>query len=317
VLTLVVGGGFGLYGHVAALAEAGREVATLTAYRERAEARPELAHLLPRIRWVDDVMTAARDADAVVLARTPGQNSAMARALISAGIGGTLIIEKPVAETPAAAVALESELSDAGRRWAVPYLFAECDWADAARDALAAGKSVEMNWVHRQSPMVRGWKRESDAGGGAIAFYFIHFIALAETLMPGCEPVFDVSLDGAGAVVGCALAIPRHCERSEAIQGSTRDTGLLRSARNDEDGRMTLRFRLNDKGSFAVRIDGQSMFDSTTPFGSAPASGSPDPRIPMLAAFHQRVATDPHVQPPAFHAAVARHWAALEAVARA
>ncbi len=316
-MILVVGGGFGLYGHVAALAGAGREVATLTEYRVRAEARPELAALVPHIRWVDDVMAAARDAEAVVLARTPGQNADLARSLMAQGIGGKLIIEKPVAETPAAAAALETELAAANRRWAVPYLFTECDWAETAREALAAGKRVEIDWTHHQSPTVRGWKREADAGGGAVAFYFIHFIALAETLMPGCEPVFDVALDGAGGVVSCTLAVHRHCERSEAIQGGPRNSGLLRSARNDKDDDLTLRFSLGGVSHFAVRIDTQPIIDTPTPFGAVPAAGSPDPRIPMLAAFHNRVATDPHFQAPAFHAAITRHWAALEAMTRA
>ncbi len=316
-MIVVIGGGFGLYGHVAALAGAGREVVTLAAYRERADARPELAHLLPRIRWVDDAMAAARDAEAVVLARTPGQNAELARALMAQGIDATLVIEKPVAETPIAATALEAELAGGDRRWAVPYLFAECDWADAARDALAAGKRVEIDWAHRQSPMVRGWKREADAGGGAIAFYFIHFIALAETLMPGCEPVFDVVQDDGGSVIGCDLTSYRHCERSEAIQSRARNTGLLRSARNDEILALKVSFSLGQEAKFTVRIDGQSILDTTTPFGPILTAGSPDPRIPMLAAFHHRVATDPHFQPPAFHAAITRRWAALEAIARA
>ena len=316
-MILVVGGGFGLYGHVAALAGAGREVATLAMYRERAEARLELAHLLPRIRWIDDVMAAARDAEAVVLARTPGQNAELVRALMAQASSATLVIEKPVAETPIAAAALEAELAGGDRGWAVPYLFAECDWADAARDALAAGKRVEIDWAHRQSPMVRGWKREADTGGGAIAFYFIHFIALAEALMPGCEPVFEVALDGTGVVLGCSMNLPRHCERSEAIQSRVNRPRLLRSARNDGDVVLQLGFSLGQDAKFAVRIDGQPILDTTTPFGPLPAAGSPDPRIPMLSAFHHRVATDPHFQPPEFHAAITRHWAALEAIARA
>jgi predicted dehydrogenase len=323
-MILVVGGGFGLYGHVAALAGAGREVATLAAYRERAKARPELAHLLPRISWVDDVMVAAREVEALVLARTPGQNAELVRALMAQNSGATLVIEKPVAETPIAATALEAKLAAADRRWAVPYLFAECDWADTARVALAAGKSVEIDWGHHQSPMVRGWKREADAGGGAIAFYFIHFIALAETLMPGCNPVFDMALDSAGVVTGCSMNLPRHCEQSEAIQGGARNTGLVglrpptaHSARNDENVALQLSFSLGQEAKFRVRIDGQSTLDTATPFGPIPTAGSPDPRIPMLATFHQRVATDPQFQPPAFHSAITRHWAALEAIARA
>ena len=314
-MILVVGGGFGLYGHVAALAGSGRDVATLSRYRASAEERPELQNLLPRIRWVDDVMAAARDADAVVLARTPAQNNELAQTLIAAGVGGTLVLEKPVAETPAAAAALEAGLFSAGKRWAVPYLFAECDWAKAARTALTAGKTVEIDWAHRQSPMVRGWKREKEAGGGAIAFYFIHFIALAETLLPGCSPRFEVARDGKGAVTRCSLTLLRHCARSEAIQRSARNTGLLRCARNDDHGKLTLNFRLGDQARFAVLFDGQPVVESTTPFGPLPTAGSPDPRIPMLMAFHERVAADPDFQPPAYHAAITRHWAAIEAVA--
>lgn len=292
-MILVVGGGFGLYGHVAALAGSGRDVATLSRYRAHAEARPELADLLPRIRWVDDVMTAARDAEAVVLAQTPRQNAALARQLAAEGVGGTLIIEKPVAEFPAAAAALEAELAAAGRRWAVPYLFAQCDWATDAARALAQGKSVEIDWAHRQSPMVRGWKREADAGGGAIAFYFIHSLALAETLLPGHQPTFEVAHNADGAVAACSLSV----------------------AASEQSPGLRMRFSLGADARFCVRIDDIVATDMATPFGPIPAAGSPDPRLPMLAAFHRRDADDPAFQPPAFHAAVTRHWAALEAVA--
>lgn len=292
-MILVVGGGFGLYGHVAALAGSGRDVATLGRYRAHAEARPELADLLPRIRWVDDVMTAARDAEAVVLAQTPGQNAALARQLATEGVGGTLIIEKPVAETPCAAAVLEAELAAAGRRWAVPYLFAECDWATGAATALTQGKSVEIDWAHRQSPMVRGWKREADAGGGAIAFYFIHCLALAETLVPGRQPTLEVAHDANGAVAACSLSV----------------------AASEPSPKLRMRFSLGGEAQFGVRIDDIAVTEMATPFGPIPAAGAPDPRLPMLATFHQRVAEDPAFQPPAFHAAVTRHWAALEAVA--
>lgn len=292
-MILVVGGGFGLYGHVAALAGSGRDVATLGRYRTQAEARPELADLLPRIRWVDDALTAARDAEAVVLAQTPGQNAALARQLAAEGVGGTLIIEKPVAEFPAAAAALEAELAAAGRRWAVPYLFAQCDWATGAATALTQGKSVEIDWAHRQSPMVRGWKREADAGGGAIAFYFIHCLALAETLAPGCQPTLEVAHDANGAVAACSLSV----------------------AASEQSPSFRMRFSLGGEAQFGVRIDDIAVTEMATPFGPIPAAGSPDPRLPMLASFHRRVAEDPAFQPPAFHAAVTRHWAALEAAA--
>lgn len=305
-MILVVGGGFGLYGHVAALAGSGRDVATLGRYRAHAEARPELADLLPRIRWVDDVMTAARDAEAVVLAQTPGQNAALARAILGSanrspelvegcgsGEGPLLIIEKPVAETPAAAAVLEAVLAAAGRRWAVPYLFAECDWATGAATALTQGKSVEIDWAHRQSPMVRGWKREADAGGGAIAFYFIHCLALAETLVPGRQPTLEVAHDANGAVTACSLSV----------------------AASEPGPKLRMCFSLGGEAQFSVRIDDIAVTEMATPFGPIPAAGSADPRLPMLAAFHQRVAEDPAFQPPAFHAAVTRHWAALEAVA--
>ncbi len=149
---------------------------------------------------------------------------------------------------------------------------------------------MEIDWAHCQSPNVRGWKREADAGGGAVAFYFIHFIALAETLLPGSEPVFAVLHGDGGAVIGCTL----------------REVGYL-----------TLRFSLGDVSHFTVCVDGEPILETATPFGPTPVAGAPDPRIPMLATFHQRVATDPQFQPPAFHAAITRHWAALEAIARA
>jgi predicted dehydrogenase len=282
---LVVGGGFGLYGHVAALATDGADVATLSRYRSIAEQRPELAQLVDRIRWVDDIGTAAAAADMVVLARNPVENALLARKLAHAGTGGLLVIEKPLAATPGEARVLEEYLAARGRAWATPYILLDCDWSAALRSRLAAGAVATLRWSHQQSPRVRAWKADAGQGGGALAFYFIHCVALAEAMMPGATLRRERRLEGDVEHLGLIAAGPR----------STLD----------------MHFTLGLPPAFSLTIDDETVISAPTPFGPMPKPGEADPRIPMLRRFYRSIEHQADPQPRAFHAAITGLWSEM------
>jgi len=178
-MILVLGGGFGLYGHLAALIGEGRRVATLARYRPTVEARIELAPLVDSVEWLDDEPDAIARAGTLVLARRPVDNALIARRWP----GTRLVIEKPIAARPADADALvRPGLS-------VPYLYLHCDWFD--RLAEAGGGSID--WRIAPSPAGAGWKRDPAEGGGPLAYYFIHCAAVAEALFPGADQAFRIT----------------------------------------------------------------------------------------------------------------------------
>lgn len=263
-MILVLGGGFGLYGHLAALARTARPLATLSAYRTIIEARPELRFLAGRVEWIDDETEAFDRATTVVLARRPADNTVLARKLVERGTGGVLAIEKPIAPSPEEALDLGRMLDAKERRWATPYLFLYCGWFDVMRDRFAndARAKLELHWSFRRSPRSGGWKSAADEGGGALAFYFIQLIAVAQSLLP------------------------RAAREWSRFTGDGGETLILNSV--DHDRSLSIRFDLDRSPlSFTVRDGASLLAEETTPFGAAPAAGTSDPRIPSLCRFYE------------------------------
>lgn len=263
-MILVLGGGFGLYGHLAAIARLGRPMATLARYRPIVQTRPEMASFAERIAWIDDEQEGCARASAVVLARRPADNFAIARDLIARDRGGTLVIEKPIAPTPGEALQLGDALAGSGRHCATPYLFLYCRWFDVMSDRFSndAEAKLELHWSFRRSPHSGSWKSAGDEGGGALAFYFIQLIAIAERLLPNASREWSQTTDNDG------------------------ETLILDSV--DKGRRLSIRFDLDRAPmSFSV-MDGTSVLArETTPFGAVPAAGTVDPRIPVLERFYR------------------------------
>jgi len=280
---LVLGGGFGLYGHLAALAGMDVEVAAPARYRPLLLDRPELADLDRRIDWVDEE-AATSTASHVVLARRPQDNASQATTLADAGYRGSLVIEKPIAPTPEAALALGERLCSARIGFAVPYLFLHCAWTDSVRNALARnGARVEIEWAFRQSARVLQWKRTPDEGGGNLAYYFIHCIALAEALLPGAAYRWSYDAGNSGSE---AIALIAECASST----------------------LSIAFdQMRGETHFAVRADGVTLFANDTPFGPIPRRNVADPRISVLQRFYRAdvFGVDADYR---FQGAVARHW---------
>jgi len=268
---LVLGRGFGLYGHAAALAGMGWQVLLPASYREDVAARPELAHLTGQLGFVENPEAAPPAVDLICLARRPQDNAALATRLAGHPDCPPLVIEKPIAATPGDASRLAAELG--ATRWAVPYLFRHTDWADALKTALTADQDCRIHWQHRQAATLKGWKHDPSEGGGALAFYLIHMIALIHELDPGGMDIRQQ--DGSWHLTGTHLQV---------------------------------RFETGDAMGFSVRTGAQTVFSAASPFGAAPTRGAPDPRIGPLQRFHAAFQTDPELQAD-LHARVHDSWA--------
>lgn len=258
----VLGGGFGLYGHLAALAGLGRQVHTLRRYRPVLEARPELAPLLDRVAFVDDA-DELLSAEILVLARRPQDNLALSRDYRgSSPERGMLVIEKPIAPDPVGALALHDELSRRAIEYRTPYLFLHTDWGDALV-AAAAPREIDISWHFPQRNSATSWKQDVDAGGGVLGYYLIHFLPLA------------VLLDMTGAV--------------DLQQGGASAHDWMEITATGPGGSLRVRMELGDvEATFAVTVDGQPVWAGDGPFGPNPQRGKADTRLPVLQRFYQR-----------------------------
>ncbi|MDF7774411.1 hypothetical protein P1X14_04060 [Sphingomonas sp. AOB5] len=281
----VLGSGFGCYGHVAMLASEGRKVATLARYRPLFERRLPLAPLIPAITWLEDEADAL-SAETLVLARRPEDNAPV----VLAGGGKApemLVMEKPLAADPSASMDVIDTLEGRGVSFATPYLLLYCPWFEPMRSHLAAGGSASIEWDFRLAAASDSWKRNEEAGGGALAFYFIHSLAVAEAAIPG------------GELSSARVADPSGGETIEAISSAG-------------DAQLHQRFTLGNRPHhFRVMLDEQVLFDAQTPFGAQPSADVADSRIPFLSAFYDAEVFGAARRPPAFHRRVVTMWESI------
>lgn len=263
----IVGSGFGLYGYLPALAGVSDEPVLLPeAYRERFRARPELAHLAGRIRWMRDERSALEAASAVVIATPPARQVATARAALALPNVERLVLEKPLAPDPATAARLVDELLAGGKRFRAGYTFLHTAWArDLAWPRRDAAARVQVTWTflaHHYANGLDNWKREAAQGGGALRFFGVHLLALLARA--GYRDVARSAIH-AGA--------PGEAQRWEAtfIGPHLPDCDVLVDSRGERP---------------VFRIAAQRpLVDLTDPYAAEQAPGEQDRRIGVLLGF--------------------------------
>jgi predicted dehydrogenase len=180
----IVGSGFGLYGYLPALVEgAGEHVLLPREWEAKVRARPELAGALPGIHWVDDIDSALRQATAAVIATPPKRQFEIASRCVELPGLSRLVLEKPVAATPAQAAELLARLEAAGKRCRVGYTLLHAGWYGrlAWPEASADGAQLSVDWTFMANHFAKGldtWKRRHAEGGGVLRFFGIHLVAL-------------------------------------------------------------------------------------------------------------------------------------------
>lgn len=182
----VLGSGFGIYGYLPALVQAGHEVALPVRYRPTIGARPELSRYLHTVVWCSDVEEALARSRAVAVALRPQDQALWVPRLTQIPTIGQLILEKPIAPSPDSAAPLLAAVEKAQKRYRVGYTFRFTPWAARLKSALAeSAEKIFCEWnfmAHHYRADMANWKRFSSAGGGAVRFYGIHVIALLAEL---------------------------------------------------------------------------------------------------------------------------------------
>ena len=206
----IYGSGFGLYGHLPALAELGHEIFVPERYRAAFEGRTELQQYRSAVHFVDDERRILSVAELAVLTRRPADNDALARQVALIPNPPRLVIEKPPGATPQAALSLARVLKSAGVRYVTPYLMAHCAWARGCLSMVAAGGTdIALNWYFNSSGTTQSWKSTPDQGGGIVNYYFIHLIALAQLLL-GSYRLAECRTDALGATFAVVALVAAH-----------------------------------------------------------------------------------------------------------
>jgi predicted dehydrogenase len=180
----IFGGGFGLYGYLPALIKSGaRKVLVLERHRSSAEARPELNQYLPCVQWLASKQEILEAADSLVIAVPPYVQESVIRSLSGHCIFQYLVIEKPIAHSPACAKEIFVLAREVAVSVRVGYSFLYTEWNEQfmRRYIMYPGHNYSILWqfmAHHQHTNQSTWKTRHESGGGALRFYGIHVLAL-------------------------------------------------------------------------------------------------------------------------------------------
>lgn len=273
----IVGAGFGLYGYLPALVKGlGGTVLLPRCVEATVRARPELAATLHAIRWVDDTEAALAAADAVVIATPPRAQGEIARRCANLSNVRRLVLEKPVAPTPALAAELLDTLEAAGKRYRVGYTLLHARWhADLSWPTVPICPApLRLEWTfnaHHFARQLSNWKRRHEEGGGALRFFGVHVVALLA--YQGYERV------SASACEGQTAAEPERWRATFHGPGLPYCEVLV-------DSRC-------DRRRFSIgQVGRSSLVTLADPFETERAEGGSDPRVDVLTRLISTFATE-------------------------
>ncbi len=188
----ILGSGFGLYGYLPAMIEAGAERIVLPVrYKAKLLLRPELRKYSDYVQWVFDECAVLETADSVVVALRPNQQAQWVAHSIKLSNLTHLLLEKPLAICPYEASLLLDNLVISNKIFRIGYNFRFTTWGMSMLhtlcNRLSVGEldSLSICWnflAHHHSNNAFVWKRYTSKGGGALRFYGIHLIALLAEL---------------------------------------------------------------------------------------------------------------------------------------
>ncbi len=183
----ILGSGFGLYGYLPALIHSGQKIVLPYRYQTRFNHRNELNQFADQITWCTDEINVLKFAQGVTLAVNPDQQVYWLPICLKSKNIGKLILEKPLAPSPAIARQILNTLKKSHLPFRISYLFRYTVWGKWLLSRLKSDsvKEITLEWrfmAHHFQHEIVTWKRQHNLGGGVIRFYGIHFIALLAEL---------------------------------------------------------------------------------------------------------------------------------------
>ena len=184
----ILGGGFGLYGYLPAIAGLkNTKVVVLEKHLPFLESRSELKRYAPIIKLVksrDDILL---QADSLVFAVPPRIQEELLQQIDPIQRYKFLLLEKPLAVNPGAAFEVLKKSVEIASFVRVGYSFLSSTWGETIRrsDLLLSNGNCEISWkffAHHFRSQMSSWKGDHEQGGGALRFYGIHLIAYFESI---------------------------------------------------------------------------------------------------------------------------------------
>ena len=179
----IVGGGFGLYGYMPAIASfKNTKILILEKNISFIKSRLELKKYLPLIETVATLDEILIKSDSLILAVPP-----LAQEEIFLKVGASLhykylILEKPLSVTPAASQKLLLKAIKLASSVRIGYAFLETNWGEYLMQSKSFLKKdcYKISWeflAYHFKNKTSSWKADHNLGGGALRFYGIHLIA--------------------------------------------------------------------------------------------------------------------------------------------
>lgn len=183
----ILGSGFGLYGYLPAAIQSGHDRVLLPSrYQEKFAARHELQVFINNIEWAETEDSLIQSATTLVVSRRPFDQFAHLPTFLGQKQLDSIILEKPIAPDPAAALRMLEAVGRAGKKCTVGFVFRFLPWAISLRNLLlkptrSDQKTWILKWYFKASyykDNLHTWKRDPAQGGGVLRFFGIHLIAL-------------------------------------------------------------------------------------------------------------------------------------------
>lgn len=179
----IVGGGFGLYGYMPAIASfKNTKILILEKNISFIKSRPELKKYLPLIEAVSTLNEILIKSHSLILAVPPFVQEDIFSKISTELHYKNLILEKPLSVTPQLSHNLLLKAIKLASSVRIGYTFLNTNWGDYLRksNAFLKNDSYEISWqflaYHFQNK-TSSWKAHHSLGGGVLRFYGIHLIA--------------------------------------------------------------------------------------------------------------------------------------------
>jgi predicted dehydrogenase len=186
----IFGGGFGLYGYLPAIATLKNSKALiLEKHLSFVESRSELKQYISIVKVVSSRDEILLQADSLIFAVPPFIQEELFWQLSLQRRYKYLMLEKPLAVSPKAAMVLLKSAVEIALSVRTGYSFLHSSWGEMIRQSNAFLEEVDysLSWkflaYHFQNP-TNSWKGNHDYGGGALRFYGIHLIAYFASIKP-------------------------------------------------------------------------------------------------------------------------------------
>ena len=185
-IATIFGGGFGLYGYIAALKATGFDNFIISnRHKGLMERKQNLLEHIKNCFFVEDVDMLSLPSDLVVFAVNPKKQEDLIANFISQTPKKILLLEKPLGANPYTSKRLVYNLKSNRIKYGCNYIFLYTTWFQELLNKSNEFNNLQIFWSFKANHLtnnIHTWKRVRSEGGGLIRFYGIHLIYIASVL---------------------------------------------------------------------------------------------------------------------------------------